>query len=363
MKTRRRFHRIFALAILSAAASASVFAAEPPQEAYRNALYLERGAGDPAAACAIYDQVAGDPAAAAELAAKARWRAGLCLEQMGRRAEAAARLAELLAAAPDEASDVLRNVRETAARSLLRLAEEEALAGEGKPPQATEWTALVETHFPKMAEQAAAERAALRRTLRGVVDTWDGRRPVQASVRIRARPEASAPVEARSTWRTQTDADGRFSIELPIGRYEVRVWAPAYERAYASAELTPEEESPPEIRRILPRIRLPEAVDRVDLVGSFLDDWEGALPLVRVGEGVWEVRRRLGPGRHEYKFSVNAEASLITDVAAAAFAADSHDDFNARIDLDREQEIVFRFDENDPHFERGPGHRMPAAGK
>ncbi|MGD9780532.1 MAG: carboxypeptidase regulatory-like domain-containing protein [Kiritimatiellia bacterium] len=357
MKTRLFRHRVVALAILWVAAALSAFAAEPPREAYRNALYLERGAGDPAAALVFYEQVANDPAAAADLAAQARWRSGLCLEQLGRRTEAAARHAAVLGAAPDEASDVLRNVREAAARSLLRLAEEEAHAGAGKAPPAAEWMALVQTHFPRMAEQIALERAAMRRTLRGVVDTWDGRRPVYASVRIRARPESSAPVEARSTWRTQTDADGRFSIDLPLGRYEVRVWAPAYERAYASAELTPEEESPPEIRRILPRIRLPAAVDRVDLVGSFLDDWEGVLPLVRVGEGVWEVRRRLGPGRHEYKFSVNAEASLITDVAAAAFAADSHDDFNARIDLDQEQEIVFRFDENDPHFERGPGEK------
>ena len=359
MKTRRRFHWIFVLAILSAAASVSAFAVEPPRETYRNALYLERGAGDPAEALVLYDRVANDPAAPGDLAAQARWRSGLCLEQLGRRAEAAARHAGLLGAAPG----VLPDIREAAARSLLRLAEEEAHVGEGMASQAAEWLALVQAHFPRMAEQIAMERTAMRRTLRGVVDTWDGRRPVQASVRIRARSESLAPVEARSTWRTQTDADGRFAIELPIGRYEVRVWAPAYERAYASAELTPEEESPPEIRRVLPRIRLPEAVDRVDLVGSFLDDWEGALPLVRVGEGIWEVRRRLGPGRHEYKFSVNAEASLITDVAAAAFAADSHDDFNARIDLDREQEIVFRFDENDPHFERGPGHRVPAAGK
>ena len=351
MKTHLSFHWFFALAILAAALAISAPAAAAPQQAYRDALYQDRGAGDPAAAFALYEQVAGDPAADAERAAQARWRSGLCLERLGRKDEAAARYLALLAA-----PDGLPEFRAAAARSLLRLAEEDPAAG-----AAAQWIAAVKAHFPQMAEQIAVERAALRRTLRGAIDTWDGHRPVHANVRIRARPTAPGPVEALSTWRTQTDAEGRFAVELPIGRYEVRVWAPAYERAYATAVLLEEEESPPEVRRVLPRIRIPSAIERVDLVGSFLDDWEGALPLVRVGPGIWEVRRSLGPGRHEYKFRVNEDSHLITDAAAAAFVADSHDDFNARIDLDREQEIVFRFDENDPHYEREPARRLPGA--
>ncbi|NCA81491.1 MAG: hypothetical protein EOM72_01920 [Opitutae bacterium] len=343
MKPRHSFHPFYALALLAFAAAIPVLAGETPQKAYQNALYLERGAGDPAAAFALYEQVAADPAARADLAARARWRSALCLEQLGRRAEAAARHLGLLETASE--------VREAAARALLRLAEEER----PDAPQAAEWKAQVEIHFPQMAEQRAAERAALRRTLRGVVATWDGRRPVNASIRIRARPATPGPVEARSTWRTQTDAEGRFAIELPIGRHEIRIWAPAYERVYVTIPLTPEEESPPEIRCVLPRIRLSAAVARVDLAGDFINDWEGVLPLARVGEGIWEVRQRLGPGRYEYKFRVNEETRLVTDVAAAAHAADSHENFNAVIELDQEREVVFRFDENDPHFERGPG--------
>lgn len=344
MKTRHSFHRFFVLALLALAAGLPVVAGETPQEAYRNALYLERGAGDPVAAFALYEQAAADPAAAADLAAQARWRAGLCLEQLGRRDEAAAQYLGVLAAAPAEWSDI----RAAAARALLRLAEEVSAAA------AAEWKAKVKIHFPQMAEQLALERAALRRTLHGVVDTWDGRRPVNASIRIRARPATPGPVDARSTWRTQTDAEGRFSIELPIGRHEVRIWAPAYERVYVTTTLTEEEEEAPEIRRVLPRIRLPAPVERVDLVGNFLDDWEGALPLVRLGGGIWEVRRRLGPGHYEYKFRVNEGTRLVTDVAATGFAADSHEDFNGVIEVDLEREVIFRFDENDPHFERAP---------
>lgn len=342
MKTHLAFHRFFVLAILLVAVAIPASAVETSQEVYRNALYLERGAGDPAAAFALYEQVAADPAAGADLAARARWRSGLCLEQLGRRDEAAARYLGLLETASE--------VRETAARALLRLAEEASDVA-----QAAEWKAKVKIHFPKMAEQLAVERAAMRRTLHGVIDTWDGRRPVNASIRIRARPATPGPVDARSTWRTQTDAEGRFSIELPIGRHEVRIWAPAYERVYVTTTLTPEEESSPEIRCVLPRIRLPATVERVDLVGNFLDDWEGTLPLARVGDGIWEVRQRLGPGRYEYKFRVNEGTRLVTDVAAAVHAADSHEDFNGVIEVDQEREIVFRFDENDPHFERGSG--------
>lgn len=345
MKTPLALHRFFALALLAFAAAFPILAGETPQEAYRSALYLERGAGDFAAAFALYERVAGEPAAGADLAAQACWRAGRCLEQMGRRDEAAAQYLGLLAAAPAECLDV----RATAARALLRLAEEASAAA-----ASAEWKAKVKIHFPQMAEQLALERAALRRTLHGVVDTWDGRRPVNASLRIRARPATPGPVDARSTWRTQTDAEGNFSVELPIGRHEVRIWAPAYERVYVTTTLTEEEESPSEIRRVLPRIRLPATVARVDLVGNFLDDWEGVLPLVRVGAGIWEVRRQLGPGHYEYKFRVNEGTRLVTDVAATAFAADSHEDFNGVIEVDQAQEVIFRFDENDPHFERAP---------
>lgn len=357
MKTRSYLWFWCACAIL--AAGAAVATATPPPAAYQHALFLERGAGDPAAACAAYEQVAADPAAGAGLAARARWRAGLCLELLGRRNEAAARQLELLAA-PAEAPAEVREVQEAAAHALLHMAEEETAGAEPARP-AAEWRAAVQARFPQLAQQAVGELAALRRTLGGVVETWDGRRPVHAGIRIRARPAvAGGPVEARATWRTQTDAEGRFAIELPVNRYEVRIAAPGYDRVQATAEITPEEETPPEMRCVLPRIRLPAEIHRVELMGSFLDDWEGILPLARTGAGIWEARQRLGPGRHEYKFRVNGGSRLVTDPAAAAFAADTHDDFNARLDLDREQEVVFRFDENDPRFERRPAGAEPA---
>lgn len=355
MKTRMFICGIGCLVLLAASAAM----AETPRQTYENARYLECGMGDAAGALALYEQTAQAAAADAGLAQAARWRAALCLDRLGRRTEAAERLVEVLRAAAAPAPGEAAVIREKAARELLRLTAEETAARSELAPQAAVWLAQVEESRPGLAERLAAERAALRRTLRGTVETWDGRRPVRASVRIRARPATPGVVEARSTWRTQTDDEGRFAIDLPVGRYEVRVWAPAYDRAYASAELTPDEETPPEIRRVLPRIRLPARIDQVELMGDFLDDWEGTAPLERTGEGIWEIRRHLGPGSYEYKFRINGSSHLVTDVAAGTFAADSREDFNARLDLDREQDVVFRFDENDPHFERESAHRPP----
>ena len=354
MKTRASIFGIWCLALLGAFAAA----AETPRQLYENARYLECGRGDVAGALALYEQAAA--ADDAGLAQAARWRSGLCLDRLGRRVEAAARQLDVLRAAAGNAPAEIAQFRDKAARELLRLAAEETAAHSDLAPQAAAWQAQVEEICPGLAARLAAEQAALRRTLRGVVETWDGRRPVRASVRIRARPTTPGAAETLSTWRTQTDDAGRFAIELPVGRYEVRLRAPAYDRAYASAELVPDEETPPEIRRVLPRIRLPARIDQVELVGDFIDDWEGAVPLERTGGGIWETRRQLGPGRHEYKFRVNGSSHLVTDVAAAAFAADSREDFNARLDLEREQDVVFRFDENDPHFERDGADRAVA---
>ena len=330
-------------------------AAETARQIYQQALVQEHSADDPAAALALYEQAARAAPAGAALARAADWRAALCLDRLGRRVEAANRLFNVLAA---PAAD--QSIRENAARTLWRMAQEETATGGELAPAAAAWLARLQEQYPELVRPLALDQAALRRVLRGRVDTWDGRRPVNASVRIQARPAAAGPVEARSTWRTQTDADGGFALELPAGRYELRMWAPACGRAEATVELTPEEKTGPEIRRTLPRIRLPAAIMRVDLVGSFLDDWEGVQPLEKTGAGLWETRRRLGPGRHEYKFRVNENSRLITDVAATAFAADAHDDFNAVLELDREQEVVFRFDENDPHFERDGADRAVA---
>ena len=358
MKTLMSISGVWCLALLGALAAA----ADAPRQIYENARYLECGRGDAAGALALYEQAAAD--ADADLAQAARWRSGLCLDRLGRRADAAARQLDVLRAAAGNAPAGVAQFRDKAARELLRMAAEETAARSDLAPQASVWQAQVEEICPGLAARLAAEQAALRRTLRGVVETWDGRRPVRASVRIRARPTTpGAAVEALNTWRTQTDATGRFAIELPIGRYEVRLWAPTYDRAYASAELVPDEETPAEIRRVLPRIRLPARIEQVELVGDFIDDWEGAVPLVRTGEGIWETRRHLGPGSYEYKFRVNGSSHLVTDVAAVAFTADSREDFNARLDLEREQDVVFRFDENDPHFERDGADRTiaPAA--
>lgn len=354
MKTHPGIHWFWILTLLLAVPAP---AAETARQIYRQALVQENGADDPAAALALYEQAARAAPAGAALAQAARWRAALCLDRLGRRAEAADRLFEVLAA-PGAAD---RIVRENAARALWRMAQEESAAGGELAPAAAEWLARLQEQVPELVRPLALDQAALRRVLRGRVDTWDGRRPVNASVRIQARPAAAGPVEARSTWRTQTAADGTFSIELPVGRYDLRMWAPACGRAEATAELTPEEKPGLEIRGTLPRIRLPAEIARVELVGSFLDDWEGVQPLEKTGPGLWETRRWLGPGRHEYKFRVNENSRLITDVAAAAFVADAHDDFNAVLELDREQEVVFRFDENDPHFEHSATNRLPAS--
>ena len=331
--------------------------AESPQQLYENARYLECGVGDLAGALALYEQTVPAAAADAGLALTARWRAALCLDRLGHRAEAAARLIEVLHGVPGNTSEETAQICDQAARELLRMAAAETTAKSDLASQTAGWTARVEESCPGLVDRIAVEQSALRRVLQGTVETWDGHRPVCASVRIRVRPPPPGVVEARSTWRTQTDDNGHFAIELPVGRYEVRLWAPAYDRAYATAILTPEESVAPEIHRVLPRIRLPARIERVDLVASFLDDWEGALPLERVGEGIWEIRWHLEPGRHEYKFCVNGSSHLITDVTAGAFAADSREDFNARLDLDREQDVVFRFDENDPHFERSSTDR------
>lgn len=349
MKMRTSIRRVGCLALLGALAAA----AETPREIYARARFLESGRGDAAGALVLYEQAAQAAIDDVGLAQAAHWRSALCLDRLGRRAEAAARQIDVLRVAAENApGGAAAPIREKAARELLRLAAEETAACSDLASQAAEWTAQAEAGCPGLAARQAAEQAALRRTLRGAVETWDGRRPMRASVRIRARPTTPGATEAHSTWRTETDDTGRFAIDLPVGRYEVRLWAPTYDRAYASAELTPDEETPPEIRRVLPRIRLPARIDQVEVVGNFLDDWEGAAPLERTDAGIWEIRRHLGPGRYEYKFRVNGSSHLVTDVAATAFAADSREDFNARLDLDREQEVVFRFDENDPHFAR-----------
>jgi hypothetical protein len=346
MKTCRLLFFASALALLTAAGWCG--SDEPAEDIFQQALYFERGASDPAAALALYEQVLADSSANAELAAQARWRSGLCLERVGRLADSAARHLDLL-----NIGDAAPELREAAARTLLRLAEE---TGSDESASAA-WLDVVQDHFPDLAARLAAERAALRRVLRGTVALWDGHQPVQASVRIRARTPAPGAVEGRSIWRTQTDEAGQFAIELPVGAYEIRVGAPAYQRVYLSAALIPEEETSPEIQCVLPRIPLPARIERVEVVGSFLNDWEGGLPLNPVGPGRWEIRQRLGPGSHDYKFRINGEAHLIPDVTAAAFVPDAHEGFNARLVLDREQEVCFRFDENDPHFRRaGNGH-------
>ncbi len=349
MKTSRAISLVCAVAFLVAAGGRGA-SAENAADIFGRALYLERGVGDPAAANGLYERVVDDPVAGAELAAQACWRSGLCLERLGRRTDAAARHLHLLSTAEPASAP-----REAAARALLRLADE---AGPDEAEAAAAWLAAVQAGFPGLAARLAGERGALRRTLRGVVQTWDGQAPKLAAVRIRARATAPGAVEGRSIWRTQTDPAGRFAMELPIGAYEIRIGAPAYERVYLTAVLVPEEAAPPEIQCVLPRIPLPAHVDRVAVVGSFLDDWEGDLPLASVGAGRWEVRHRLGPGVHDYKFRLNGETHLVTDVRAAAFVSDSHEGFNARLELDQEQDVEFRFDENDPHFRRTDAARM-----
>lgn len=331
---------------------------------YQNALYLENGAGDVAAAARAYESLATDPAAPADLRSRAQWRWALCSERLGHTPAAVERYRNLLAGGEAaDATDDEKALREAAARALLRLGEEAARAGDAQ--QAAALFACVRETRPELFNQIRIEKAAVRRTLRGHVSSWDNRQPINAAIRIRARsrPVFSGPggddTRAHTTWRTQTDSEGRFTIELPPGRYEVRAGAPAYERRYTSTLLLDEDAEAPAIEFTLGRITLPSEIRQVQLVGSFLDNWNGTAPLVQVQPGLWEVRRQLPPGRHEYRFHINDEERLITDVQATNFVEDAHEDYNALLRLDREAEITFRFDENDPHFDRRqrPGER------
>jgi tetratricopeptide (TPR) repeat protein len=337
----------------------AVPAADTPEQTFQGAMYVELGRGDLHEASRLYDQLAASAESSAELKARARWRQAVCQEKLGNTAQAVALHQALLESIKDSDPPELKQARDAAGRSLLKIAER--AAREGKEQVAQKIYETVRRLHPQIADQQARERESLRLKLQGVVNTWDKRWPVNANVRIRAQtppplassPSTTAPA-SQTTWLTKTDATGRFEIELPPGQYEVRAFAPLSERKYRTVDLIPEKENPLVVNLTLERIKLPAAIQQVHLVGNWLDNWTKAIAMTKVAAGIWELRLTLKPGTYEYKFRLDDQPRWISDVHAADLVSDSHEGYNARLVVEQEREVNFRFDENDPVFERLP---------
>lgn len=99
-------------------------------------------------------------------------------------------------------------------------------------------------------------------------------------------------------------------------------------------------------------IKLPANVRQVYLVGNWLDNWLAAIPLSKVGATTWETRVKMKPGHYEYKFKIDGLPRWIVDVRAPGFADDGRGDFNSRLLIETEQEVIFCLEETDPCFER-----------
>jgi hypothetical protein len=334
-------------------------AAGPPEQTFQDAMYVELGRGDLAAASRLYEQIVARVESSAELKARARWRLALCQDQLGNTAQAVALHQALLESIKDTDQSELKQVRDAAGRSLLKIADR--AMREGKEQAAQEIYQTVRKFQPQIVDQYTRERESLKLKLQGVVNVWDNRSPVNANIRIRAvtppptapSPLTTAPV-SQNTWVAQTDAKGRFEVELPPGQYEIRASAPLSERKYCTFDLLPEKEGPLVVNLTLEHIKLPATIHQVYLVGNWLDNWNKAIPMTKVAAGIWEVRVTLKPGAYEYKFRLDDQPRWISDVRAANLISDSHDGYNARLVVEQEREVSFRFDENDPLFERLP---------
>lgn len=331
----------------------------PPEQTFQDAMYVELARGDVATASRLYEQIVARVESSAELKARARWRLALCRDQLGDTAEAVALHQALLESIKDTDQPELKQVRDAAGRSLLKIAERSAR--EGKEEAAHKIYQTVRKFLPQIVDQQARERESLKLKLQGIVNTWDRRWPVNANVLIRAQtppPVASSPsttaATAQTTWVTKTDRSGRFELELPPGQYEVRAFAPLSEAKSRTVDLVTEREGTLVVHLTLERIKLPAPIHQVYLVGNWLDNWTKPIPMTKVAAGIWEVRVPLKPGTYEYKFRLDDQPRWISDVHAADLVSDSHEGYNARLVVEQEREVKFHFDENDPLFERLP---------
>jgi len=330
---------------------------ETSQQAFQEAMYLELGQGDLSGAARLYEQLEAGTGPLNEVRARARWRLALCEQRLGHDSRAIALHESLLETITDSAAPELKRVRDAAAQSLLEIAEQ--TSQEGREEMAQDVYQRLRKLDPLVIEKHTQERDSIKRKLRILVGTWDQHPATNANVRIRLqpRPSQSPPSTAavdQTTWHGTTDATGQLLMELPAGKYEIRASVPLCEREYGSATLISEREDPVELALTLERIKLPAIVHGVYLMGRWLENWNEAVPMTKVTNGIWELRMRLKAGRYEYKFRVNDQARWLPDVSAASFTPDGREGFNALLIVDKEQEITFRFDENDPHFQRSP---------
>lgn len=329
--------QIICFALLAASLTVPARAEDVPAVAWEEAFYLEQGAGDFAAAAERYERLANDERADPALRESARLRLAYCRLGEGRDAEGRA-LLEALLDSPDA------RVVDAAAAKLL------ALAGDDTRAVAE----LLRRKAPSALARWEKARDAARVTLRGSIDTWDGRRPTPVHLRVEGRAsEDQRPVE-RPVWYADVDAGGRFTCPLPPGEYELVISTPVYERHRQRLILLPEMKDGLDLAVRLERIQLPDDVHQVYLLGDWLQDWTENLPMTRGSDGVWEVTQRLPAGVHHYKFMVGHYRRWLCDVRGAEFQDDARGGFNTVLRLDAEQDVVFRFDENDPRYAGRP---------
>jgi tetratricopeptide (TPR) repeat protein len=326
-------------------------AAETPQNTFQEAMYLELGCGDLAAAAKLYKEIAGNPQANSDLKACAQLRLGYCQEQLGKTMQAVELYTTLVQSLRGTDDSGLSQVRYAATQSLLRIAEQSAHAGE-KDAASAVYEALNKID-PQIVKERERDCQTPKFKLHGPVNTWDNRWLPVINVAVKTlTPAADATATNTWTWSGKTDDLCRYQVFVPQGQCEVRAWAPTYGPARRQLMLIEEMSFDIPAALTVQHIKLPARIEHVYLKGNWLDNWSGAAPLDKVGDGVWETRVRLKPGSYEYKFRIDDLPETITDVRATKFVDDGKGDFNAKLDVAEETDITFRFDENDPHFER-----------
>lgn len=322
-----------------------------PQNSFQEAMYQELGCGDLTAAANLYNGVAGNPQANSDLKACAQLRLGYCQEQLGKTMQAVELYTTLVQSLRGTDDSGLSQVRDAATQSLLRIAEQSAHAGE-KDTASAVYEALNKID-PQIVKERERDCQAPKFKLHGPVNTWDNRWLPGINVEVKVlTPAADATATNTWTWSGKTDDLCRYQVFVPQGQCEVRAWAPTYGPARRQVVLIEEMSFDIPAALTLQHIKLPARIEHVYLKGNWLDSWSGAAPLDKVGDGVWETRVRLKPGSYEYKFRIDDLPQTFTDARATKFVDDGKGDFNAKLDVAEEKEITFRFDENDPHFER-----------
>ena len=356
MKTKLLLHTCFAAVFVVVTVCATGDSTVgSPQQNFQEAMYLELGRGDISAAARLYEQLASGTDSLNELRARARWRLALCEQKLGHTTRSIFFQESLLEAISDTASPELQQVRDAAAQSLLELAEQATPSVQKEMAQ--EIYQRLRQLDPQAIEKYAQHRTLTRCKLHIVITTCDGHPAANANIRIlvQAGPFLSSTTSADPVaWHGSTNARGQLLIELPAGQYEIRASTPFCDRQIGLVTLLPEKEDPVDLALTLGYIKLPAIVHQVFLLGNWFDNWSTPIPMAKVAEGVWETRLRIKPGRYEYKFHIDDQIRWLTDVSAIDFKYDGFDGFWELLNVDKEQEITFHFDEHDPHFERLP---------